>query len=119
MYACGWFSGTANFGTGQPVQAIGQLDSYVLKMTTSGGTVDMAQAGATGGIVQVMDMVEDAGTIYVTGQLIGSANFGTNQATSSNGGQDRTVSSLHWVLTTYGPGQQWHLALIKWVQQFQ
>ena len=91
VYACGWFSGTANFGTGQPVQAIGQLDSYVLKMTTSGGTVDMAQAGATGGIVQVMDMVEDAGTIYVTGQLIGSANFGTNQATSSNGGQDRTV----------------------------
>ena len=91
LYGCGWFSGTANFGTGQPVQSIGQLDSYVLKMTTSGGTVDMAQAGATGGIVQIMDMVEDAGTIYATGQLVGSANFGTNQATSSNGGQDRTV----------------------------
>ena len=91
VYGCGWFTGTANFGTGQPVQAIGQLDSYVLKMSTSGSTVDMAQAGATGGIVQIMDMVEAAGTIHATGQLIGSANFGTNQATSSNGGQDRTV----------------------------
>ena len=91
VYGCGWFTGTANFGTGQPVQAIGQLDSYILKMSTTGSTVDMAQAGATGGIVQIMDMVEDAGSIHTTGQLIGSANFGTNQATSSNGGQDRTV----------------------------
>ena len=110
LYGCGWFTGTANFGTGQPVQAIGQLDSYILKMTTSGGTVDMAQAGATGGIVQIMDMVEDAGSIHTTGQLIGSANFGTNQATSSNGGQDRTVfvaslgSNNLWTWATMASG---------------
>ena len=91
IFGCGWFTGTANFGTGQPVQAIGQLDSYILKMTSSGGTVEMAQAGATGGIVQIMDMLEDAGSIYTTGQLVGTANFGTNQVSSSNGGQDRTV----------------------------
>ena len=91
IYGSGWFTGTADFGTGQPVQAIGQLDSYVLKMTMSGGTVEMAQAGATGGIVQIMDIVEDAGSIYTTGQLVGTANFGTNQVSSSNGGQDRTV----------------------------
>ena len=79
-------------------------------MTTSGGTVDMAQAGATGGIVQIMDMVEDAGAIHTTGQLIGSANFGTNQATSSNGGQDRTVfvaslgSNNLWTWATMASG---------------
>jgi hypothetical protein len=90
VFGCGWFQGTATFGTNQ-VQAIGQLDSYITTLSMTGGVVDTAQAGATGGIVQIMDIAEDAGTIYATGQLIGTANFGTNQVSSSNAGQDRTV----------------------------
>jgi hypothetical protein len=90
VYGCGWFTGTATFGSNQ-IQAIGQLDSYIVKMSMTGGIVDTAQAGATGGIVQVMDIIVDAGTIYSTGHLIGSANFGAHQAASSNGGQDRSV----------------------------
>ena len=90
VYGCGWFTGTATFGSNQ-IQAIGQLDSYIVKMSMSGGIVDTAQAGATGGVVQIFDIIIDAGTIYSTGHLFGSANFGAHQAASGNGGQDRSV----------------------------
>jgi len=85
VYGCGWFTGTADFGT-QQLQAIGQYDSFIVKLGTSGSFVDVNAAGATGGIVQIFDMVADAGKTYSTGHITGTANFGLNQVSSGSGG---------------------------------
>ncbi|MEE2812331.1 MAG: thrombospondin type 3 repeat-containing protein [Candidatus Thermoplasmatota archaeon] len=86
VYGCGWFTGTATFGS-QQTQGVGQLSSYVVKLTggsNAGSHVDVASVGATGGIVQIMDMIADSGTVYTTGHLVGAANFGTHQIDSGN-----------------------------------
>ncbi len=87
VYGCGWFTGTATFGN-QQTQGVGQLSSYVVKLTGTGSNagshVDVASVGATGGIVQIMDMAADSGTVYTTGHLVGAANFGTHQIDSGN-----------------------------------
>lgn len=104
VFGCGWFSGTATFGSSQ-MQAIGQYDSFITKLSSSGGISNTAQAGATGGLVQIFDMIEDAGTVYATGHLVGTANFDTHQASSSNNGQDRSV-----FVAALGSNSQWSWA---------
>jgi len=104
VYGCGWFSGTATFGTSQ-MQAIGQYDSFITKLTSSGGFSNTAQAGASGGLVQIFDMIEDGGIVYATGHLVGTANFDAHQASSSNNGQDRSV-----FVAALGSNSQWSWA---------
>jgi hypothetical protein len=103
VYGCGWFAGTATFGS-QQTQAAGQLASYVVKLTTGGSHVDVASVGATGGIVQIMDMIVDSGTVYVTGHTIGNAQFGTQQVGGS-GANDRII-----FVAELGSNNQWSWA---------
>ena len=103
VYGCGWFAGTATFGN-QQTQAAGQLASYVVKLTKGGSHVDVGSVGATGGIVQIMDMVADSGTVYTTGHTIGNAQFGTQQVGGS-GANDRII-----FVAELGSNNQWSWA---------
>ena len=103
VFACGWFAGTATFGN-QQTQAAGQLASYVVKLTKGGSHVDVASVGATGGVVQIMDMVADSGTVYATGHTIGNAQFGTQQVGGS-GANDRII-----FVAELGSNNQWSWA---------
>ena len=101
LIATGTFTGTADFGSNQ-MQSIGQGDLWIAHVSTTGAWSNANQAGATGGLVQAFGIVEDNGTAYVSGDLVGTANFGSIQASSSNNGQDRTA-----VVAAIGPNQQW------------
>ena len=101
LMGTGTFTGTADFGTNQ-IQAIGQADLWVAHISTSGGWSNANQAGATGGLVQAFGIVEDNGTAYMAGELVGNANFGSVQANSSNNGQDKTV-----VVAALSSANQW------------
>ena len=103
VFASGWFAGTATFGS-QQTQAAGQLASYVVKLTKGGSHVDVATVGATGGIVQIMDMIVDSGTVYLTGHTIGNAQFGTQQVGGS-GANDRII-----FVAELGSNNQWSWA---------
>ena len=103
VFGCGWFAGTATFGN-QQTQAAGQLASYVVKLTKGGSHVDVASVGATGGVVQIMDMVADSGTVYATGHTIGNAQFGTQQVGGS-GANDRII-----FVAELGSNYQWSWA---------
>ena len=107
VYGCGWFAGTATFGN-QQTQAAGQLASYVVKLTSGGanaGThVDVASVGATNGLVQIMDIIADSGTVYVTGHTVGNAQFGTQQVGGS-GANDRII-----FVAELGSNNQWSWA---------
>ena len=114
VFGCGWFSGTADFGS-QQQQAIGQFDSFVMKMNGNGGVVDSNQAGATGGIVQIFDMIADSGTTYVTGHVVGSANFGQHQVSSGSGGaNDRFIT-----VAALGPNNLWSWATASTAGSYQ
>ena len=103
VFACGWFAGTATFGS-QQTQAAGQLASYIVKLTKGGSHADVATVGATGGVVQIMDMVADSGTVYATGHTIGNAQFGTQQVGGS-GANDRII-----FVAELGSNNQWSWA---------
>ena len=103
VFGSGWFQGTATFGN-QQTQAAGQLASYIVKLTTGGSHVDVASVGATGGIVQIMDVVADSGTVYATGHTIGNAQFGTQQVGGS-GTNDRII-----FVAELGSNNQWSWA---------
>ncbi len=103
VFGSGWFAGTATFGN-QQTQAAGQLASYIAKLTTSGSHVDVASVGATGGVVQIMDVVADSGTVYATGHTIGNAQFGTQQVGGS-GANDRII-----FVAELGSNNQWSWA---------
>ena len=103
VFACGWFAGTATFGS-QQTQAAGQLASYVVKLTKGGSHADVATVGATGGVVQIMDMIADSGTVYATGHTIGNAQFGTQQVGGS-GANDRII-----FVAELGSNNQWSWA---------
>ncbi len=103
VFACGWFAGTATFGS-QQTQAAGQLASYIVKLTKGGSHVDVATVGATGGVVQIMDIVADSGTVYATGHTIGNAQFGTQQVGGS-GSNDRII-----FVAELGSNNQWSWA---------
>ena len=103
VFGCGWFAGTATFGS-QQTQAAGQLASYIVKLTSSGAHVDVASVGATSGVVQIMDMVTDSGSVYLTGHTIGNAQFGTQQVGGS-GSNDRII-----FVAELGSNNQWSWA---------
>jgi len=107
VYGCGWFAGTATFGN-QQTQAAGQLASYVVKLTSGGGNagthVDVASVGATNGVVQIMDIIADSGTVYATGHTVGNAQFGTQQVGGS-GANDRII-----FVAELGSNNQWSWA---------
>ncbi|MEE2758527.1 MAG: thrombospondin type 3 repeat-containing protein [Candidatus Thermoplasmatota archaeon] len=103
VFGCGWFSGTATFGN-QQTQAAGQLASYIVKLTKGGSHVDVASVGATNGVVQIMDMVADSGTVYATGHTIGNAQFGTQQVGGA-GANDRII-----FVAELGSNNQWSWA---------
>ena len=103
VYGCGWFAGTATFGN-QQTQAAGQLASYVVKLTASGAHVDVASVGATNGLVQIMDIIADSGTVYATGHTVGNAQFGTQQVGGS-GANDRII-----FVAELGSNNQWSWA---------
>ena len=103
VFGSGWFAGTATFGN-QQTQAAGQLASYVVKLTTSGAHVDVASVGATNGVVQIMDIIADSGTVYATGHTVGNAQFGTQQVGGS-GANDRII-----FVAELGSNNQWSWA---------
>ena len=100
VFGSGWFAGTATFGN-QQTQAAGQLASYVVKLTASGSHVDVASVGATNGVVQIMDIIADSGTVYATGHTVGNAQFGTQQVGGS-GANDRII-----FVAELGSNNQW------------
>ena len=104
LIGAGTFVGTSDFGSNQ-MQAIGQGDLWVAHISSSGGWSNANQAGATGGIVQAFALVEENGIAYLAGDLVGNANFGTIQASSSNNGQDKTV-----VVAALSATNQWSWA---------
>jgi len=106
IWAGGWFTGQATFGS-QQVNAVGNADSFWAKLSNTGSVASVTSAGSGGGLLQMFDMVVDnSGTMYTVGQFVGSANFGTNQISSGNGGQGRTI-----FVAAYGTNGLWSWAV--------
>jgi hypothetical protein len=106
----GFFQGTAQFGT-KSVTAAGSPDVFVAKLSPAGDVQWVKAAGGAGqdlgrGIAAAAD-----GTIAVTGFSSGTASFGGQTATSTNGGPDMFVAKytstgdVLWVKTGGGQTQ--------------
>ena len=92
VYVTGVFEGSTNFGS-HNVSSNGDYDIFIAKIDTDGNWLWAENAGGSGydsgnSICSGVD-----GNIYLTGQITGSANFGTFNLTS-NGGYDIFVTKM-------------------------
>ena len=100
VYVTGRFSGTVDFDPGVGVAsatAVGQTDSYVLKLDASGNFVWFRQMGAAGAD-EGTALVADASGVYTIGYFQGTMDLdpgaGTNAVTSVSGTLDAWVQHL-------------------------
>src|SRR5262249_46488923 len=99
VYASGRFSGTASFGAGLSLTAVGYYsDGYVVKVDSSGNTLWARGMGGGGTISNGQDTAialatDPNGNVYVTGIFVGTGTFGSTSLTSK-GVQDTFVTKL-------------------------
>ncbi|MEI6089897.1 MAG: hypothetical protein WCR42_05570 [bacterium] len=105
IYICGYFAGTADFGTNTVVSK-GSYDAFTAKISKNGDWIWVKPVGGAG-----MDLAEaisyNSGRLYYTGSFSGDADFITETVTSE-GSTDAffavvdTVGTNSWVKTAGG-----------------
>ncbi len=81
----GQFRGTANFGTG-PVTSAGDTDAYVGRYSSSGSNVWFKRLGDLRGQSANGVAVDAAGNAFVTGDFLGTIDFGGSTQIAALGG---------------------------------
>ncbi len=100
-YACGWFSGTASFGS-TTLTSYGLQDVFIACYNAAGTLNWVKQAGGTGNEVCAGIATTQNGDSYVTGWFSGISKFGDSTMVS-NGSYDMFIAkynssgSLLWV----------------------
>jgi YD repeat-containing protein len=112
IYVTGQFQGSANFN-GLILTSFGQFDTFVAKYDSSGRVSWLRHAGqGTGNGVAV----DASGNVFVVGNFLGSANFGTTNLANA-GSSDVFVAkydnggSLVWALSAGGPQDDYGKAI--------
>ncbi len=80
-YVSGFFNGTATFGT-QTIVSSGAQDVFVAKYNTSGVLQWVFSAGGAQADIGNGVSVDNSGNVYVTGEFLGTATFGTSTLAS-------------------------------------
>jgi gliding motility-associated-like protein len=82
-YVCGYYSGTATFGTFS-ITSADSSDIFIAKYSSTGDVVWVRSAGGPNNDAASGIALDLSGNVYVTGIFRGTANFGTNAVTSVN-----------------------------------
>jgi hypothetical protein len=91
----GDFSGSADFGDGQPIASTGKKDAFIVALSAGGGykwSKHFGSPGTSAGATGVA--VDAAGHVVVTGSFAGSVDFGSGQPVTSTGPQDVFLTKL-------------------------
>ncbi len=108
VYVTGSFSGTADFGSTN-ITSAGSQDFFLAKYDPAGTLLWVAQGGGAGSDQGLGLTLDPAGSPIVSGDIGGSATFGTNVLTGL-GASDIFVAKftpagqLLWIRTAGGPG---------------
>ncbi len=114
FYITGSFSGVADFAPGFPTYNITSSagNTFVLKLDQFGNFVWVKNFGAGGGVTSESIDIDNAGNSYITGHLVGTADFDPDLATytcTSNGFTDAFITKLSasgsfiWAVSFGGP----------------
>jgi len=102
LYLGGFFSQTVDFDPGsgtQSLQALGERDAFICKLTNNGDLLWVKQFGGTGSTTSLYSLELDASdNIYFTGTFIGTTDFDPGPATfnlTSSGDNDVYIGKLN------------------------
>lgn len=93
-YVCGYFSGTATFGSTSLTSA-GLQDVFIAKYNGSGALQWVVQAGGSLSDIGAGISVDNSGNVVVTGEFRDSADFGSTTLVSSGGSADVFITKLN------------------------
>ena len=95
VYAAGFFSGTAAFGSAALTTA-GSIDAFVVKLVDAGASPSLAwaQRGGGAGPEVVTGLALSGSSVYLTGYFIGTASAFGATSIASVGGTDVFVAKL-------------------------
>lgn len=101
LYLCGNFSGTVDFGDGNPKTANGDSDAFVLVLDTSKAFVDLYIWGSPDWDEVASLAVDSSNNIFATGYFETETDFGGGPITSK-GGEDCYLLKLDSGCNFYG-----------------
>jgi hypothetical protein len=85
IYVTGYFNGKINFDDIEFV-AHGYQDAFLAKYDADGKLIWVRQSGGAGGFVKLGGVAADKkGNVYITGNFVGKAMFGTSETISKSG----------------------------------